>query len=137
MRKRVVLDTNVTISALFWEGYPRKTYELVKGGKIAMLYSKKIEEEFIRVLGYSKFGLTSSQILPLVNNLRKYAFFVNTRTTVKVINIDPTDNIFIECAIDGKANYIVSGDHHLLNLGNYKKIKIIRAKDFLMQEHHI
>ena len=44
---------------------------------------------------------------------------------------DPSDNKFIECAIDGNADYVISGDRHLLNIGNYKKVKILKAKDFL------
>ena len=56
--KKVVLDTNVTISALFWEGNPRKIYDLVRQGKLIMLLSDDMEKEFIRVLGYEKFGLS-------------------------------------------------------------------------------
>ena len=56
--KKVVLDTNVTISALFWEGNPRKIYDLVCQGKLIMLLSDHMEKEFIRVLGYEKFGLS-------------------------------------------------------------------------------
>jgi putative PIN family toxin of toxin-antitoxin system len=50
--KKVVLDTNVTIPALFWEGNPRKIYDLVREGKLIMLLSDDMEKEFIRVLGY-------------------------------------------------------------------------------------
>jgi len=56
--KKVVLDTNITLSAFFWRGYPRKLYDLIRSGKIIMISSIKIEEEFIRVLGYPKFGLS-------------------------------------------------------------------------------
>ena len=68
--KRIVLDTNVTISALFWKGYPRVVYDLVRQGKVTLLSSVEIEAEFIRVLAYSKFGLAPTEILPIVNNLR-------------------------------------------------------------------
>jgi putative PIN family toxin of toxin-antitoxin system len=50
--KRVVLDTNVTVAALFWKGYPRVVYDLIRERKLAMLLSKDMEAELIRVLGY-------------------------------------------------------------------------------------
>ena len=52
--KKVVLDTNVTISALFWEGNPRKIYDLIRQGGLIMLLSNDMTKEFIRVLGYEK-----------------------------------------------------------------------------------
>lgn len=132
--KHIVLDTNVTISAFFWKGYPRAVYDLVKEGKITLLSSIKVEEEFIRVLAYSRFGLTSGEIPPMVNNLRKHVRFIEVKSDVDVVKEDPTDNIFLECALDGQADYIISGDHHLLDIGNYKGIQVIRAKDFLIKE---
>ncbi len=86
-----------------------------------MLSSKKIEEELIRVLGYSKFGLSPAEIFPIVNNLRKHSFFIEVKSNVDIIQEDMTDNIFLECAVDGKADYIISGDYHLLNVGKYKE----------------
>jgi putative PIN family toxin of toxin-antitoxin system len=71
--KKVVLDTNVTISALFWEGNPRKVYDLVRHGKLIMLLSDDMEKEFIRVLGYGKFGLSPQEVMPFVRNLRTHS----------------------------------------------------------------
>ncbi|MGB9714986.1 MAG: putative toxin-antitoxin system toxin component, PIN family [Thermodesulfovibrionales bacterium] len=135
--KRIVLDTNVTISAFFWKGYPRTILELAKSGKLAILYNTKIEAEFIRVLAYSKFGLTPAEILPIVNTLRKFVHFVEVKSKINIVKDDPTDNIFLECALDGKADYIISGDHHLLDIGIFEGIKIIKAKDFLIREGFI
>ena len=132
--KRIVLDTNVTVSALFWRGYPRVIYDLVREGKLTLLTSIKIEREFIKVLTYSRFGLTPTEILPIVNSLRKYVHFIEIKSKVDAVLEDPTDNIFLECALDGNADYVVSGDHHLLNIGSYKEIPIVRAKDFLTKE---
>ena len=132
--KRVVLDTNVTISAFFWKGFSRAVYELVREGKVMLLSSTNIEAEFIRVLAYPKFGLTPAEILPVVNNLRRQAHFVEVESKVDVVKEDPTDNIFLECAQDGKADYLISGDHHLLSISSYKGIQILRAKDFLIKE---
>lgn len=132
--KRIVLDTNVTISAFFWSGHPRAVYDLVRNGNVVMLISQKMEREFIRVLGYPKFGLSSLDIVPLIKNLRQHAEFVRSNTVLSVITTDPTDNIFLECAVDGKADCIISGDRHLLDLDSYNGISILRPKAFLMQE---
>ena len=132
-----MLDTNAAISAFFWKGYPRTLYEIVKEGKAKLLSSLKIEAEFVRVLAYSKFGLTPAEILPIVNNLRKYVEFVMVQNKAGIIMEDPTDNIFLECALDGRSDYPISGDHHLLHIRSYKGIQIIWAKDFLIEEEFI
>jgi putative PIN family toxin of toxin-antitoxin system len=132
--KRVVLDTNVTIAALFWKGYPRIIYDLVREKKLVMLLSIDMEKEFIRVLGYSKFGLTSKEIPPFIRNLRGNAEFIETKSRISVITDDATDNIFLECAIDGNADYVISGDRHILDLGKYNNIQIVKPKEFLVKE---
>jgi putative PIN family toxin of toxin-antitoxin system len=93
-----------------------------------------MEKELIRVLGYTKFGLSPKEIVPIINNIRGYVKYVNITTSLNVIDIDPTDNIFIECAVSGKADYIISGDKHLLELGTYEGINIIKSRDFLILE---
>jgi len=132
--KKVVLDTNVTISALFWEGNPRKVYDLVRHGELVMLLSDDMEKEFIRVLGYGKFGLSPQEIMPFLRNLRTHAQHVDTKSKISIVIADPADNIFLECALDGGANFIISGDKHLLDIEVYKGIEIVRAREFLGKE---
>jgi putative PIN family toxin of toxin-antitoxin system len=98
--KNVVLDTNVIISAFFWEGHSRAVYDLIRGGKIRLLFSSKMEAELIRVLIYPKFGLTPAEIVPLVNNPRRYVHFIEIKSKLEIIKDDPTDNIFLEWALD-------------------------------------
>ena len=86
--------------------------------------------EFIKVLSYSKFALTASEIQPLITDLEENAEFVEVKSSVEIIKEDPSDNIFLSLALDGGASYIVSGDSHLLNLKRYKDIEIITAKQF-------
>lgn len=133
--KKIVLDTNAIISALFWKGNPRRILDSVKAGKYKLLTSTQIEEELIRVLGYPKFGLTAQEILPIIIDYRLYTFKIQINTRLDIIKEDPTDNIFLECAQNGKADYIISGDHHLLDLKTYLKIPIVRPKDFLNLEN--
>lgn len=130
--RKVVLDTNVIISALFWEGNSRKIYDLVREGKLITLLSDDMERELIRVLGYEKFGLSPQEILPFIRSLRTYAKHVETKSNIAVVIADPTDNIFLECALDGGADCIISGDKHLLDIRVYRGIKIERAGEFLL-----
>lgn len=64
-------------------------------------------------------------------DLTKISHFLEVKTTVEIIKNDPTDNVFLALAIDGKAEIIVSGDHHLLDLGSFKGIPIVRVRKFL------
>jgi putative PIN family toxin of toxin-antitoxin system len=132
--KRIVLDTNVTISAFFWEGNPRKIYDLVCQGKLIMLLSDDMEKEFIRVLGYEKFGLSPQEIMPFLRNLRTHTRHVETKSKIAVVIADPTDNIFLACALDGSADFIISGNRHLLDIKVYKGIEIVRAAEFLLKQ---
>ncbi len=135
--KRVVLDTNVIIAALFWQGPPRLVYDLVREGQLIMLLTEKMEKEFSRVLGFSKFGLTSLEIFPFVRELRMKRARVAIRSTIKEIITDPADNIFLECAVDGNADCIISADKHLLDLSSYCGILIFRPKEFLVREGYL
>lgn len=135
--KRIVVDTNVTISAFFWSGHPRTIYDLIRERKTIMLISSDMEQELIRVLGYSKFGLSPKEILPFIKSLRSNGEYVKTSSKVSLITADLTDNILLDCAVDGRADYIVSGDKHLLGLGIYKGVQILKAKDFLVKEGYL
>ena len=98
-----------------------------------MLLSDEMEKEFIRVLGYEKFGLTPQEMMPFLRDLRSHARHVETKSKISVVIADPTDNIFLECALDGDADFIISGDRHLLDIKVYKDIEIVRAGEFLLR----
>ena len=132
--KKLVLDTNTIISALFWQGHPRKILNLIKAGKYELLTSYEIEKELIRVLHYEKFGLNSKEILPIIIDYRGYSKRILISSQVSLIKDDPTDNIFLDCARDGHANFIISGDHHLLDLNSYESIPIVNSATFLKLE---
>lgn len=95
------------------------------------LVSRDTLDELIRVLAYSKFNLTAAEIDPIVQDLLGMSEFVNVKSKVDVVSADPTDNIFLELALDGKANVIVSGDHHLLDLKAFQAIPILSIRKFL------
>ena len=133
MAKKVVFDTNILVSAYLWRGPARRTLEKVRSGEWTLLNSTDATDELIRVLAYDKFGLTPSEIQPIIRDLTEISEFVDVRTRVEIITRDPTDNIFLSLAIDGQADAIVSGDHHLIDLKKFKGIQIIPVRKFLAQ----
>ena len=126
-----MFDTNVLVSAYLWKGMARRALEKVREGEWVLLSSKDTVDELIRVLAYDKFGLRPNEIQPIIQDLTKIGHFLEVKTTVEIIKNDPTDNVFLALAIDGQAEIIVSGDHHLLDLGSFKGIPIVRVRKFL------
>lgn len=129
---RVVLDTNVLISALFWNGNERVLLDKCRTKELELILSPYILEELGRVLD-TKFSLPKDRIADYSQNLILISKFVFPSKEIHAIKDDPTDNMILECAVAGNANIIVSGDKHLLNLGDYKTIRILNARDFLSE----
>jgi len=126
-----VFDTNVLISGYLWKGMARRALEKVRSREWALLISNDAIDELIRVLAYDKFGLKPEEIGPIVRDLTEISEFVEVRTQIQIIEDDPTDNIFLALAIDGGADVIVSGDHHLLDLEEFEGIPITSIRKFL------
>lgn len=130
---KAVLDTNTLISALGWkEGNPRKVLELCILGKCKLIESMELIKEFVSVISRPKFYFINEEeknqflvFLLQISNL------VEPKRKLDAIKDDPKDNIVLECAVESKADYIVSGDQHLLKLKEFCGIKIVTAKEFL------
>ncbi len=130
--KRVVLDTNVLISALLFRGGLSKIVGLWQKGKITPLISKETFYELLTVLEYPKFALTQEEIdLIIKHEILPYFEIVEVVKDVKGVCRDPEDDKFISCALSASADYIVSGDKDLFDLRQHKSTKIIKAFDFL------
>ena len=127
---RAVLDTNVIISAIFWRDSPYRVMRKALQRDFILVISPDILEEVSERLKH-KFNLPREEIEILMNILLSYSDIVEPTTKVDVVKADENDNKIIECAIDGKADFIVTGDHHLLELKSYKSIKIITPAEFL------
>jgi len=128
---KVVFETNVLISAWFWKGNERRLIESVEEGRIHGYSSKQLIEELCRALNYPKFDLTQDE----VESIRSYYLLifkiVNPKRTIEIILEDPGDNIVLECAQKAEAEYIVPGDKHLLNLREFRDIKIVTSRELL------
>src|SRR3989338_6737948 len=129
---KVVLDTNTHISALGWkDGNPRKVLELCILGKCRLMESLELIKEFVFVISRPKFSfINEEERNQLLIFLLQISILVEPKQKFNVCE-DPKDNMILECAVEGNADYIVSGDHHLLKLKEFKGVKIVTAKKFL------
>jgi putative PIN family toxin of toxin-antitoxin system len=131
---KVVVDTNVLVSALLFGGKPGKLMPLWQRGTIRPLASKEIIDEYLRVLTYPKFKLSEEDInFLLYHEILPYFEVIDVHPGPRIIRKDPADDKFIRCALAGKAKFIISGDHHLLTLKSCQKIKILSPSDFLLE----
>tara|TARA_Y100000310_G_scaffold297633_1_gene330799 strand:- start:173 stop:592 length:420 start_codon:yes stop_codon:yes gene_type:complete len=133
---RIVLDTNLHISGLIRKiGTPADILRLWRNGKFEIAISKEIAKEIFDVLNRphikDKYSLDNEDIFSYMNLLKKQAFLVNGGLKLDVVKDDPDDNMILECAVESKADFIVSGDKHLLNLREYEGISILNAGEFL------
>jgi len=130
VKQNIVLDTNILISGYLWSGKPRQAIRLIKSGDFVLLHCRGSVDEMVRVLS-SKFGLSAAEIYRVVLDIRSMGKQINISSEDHPISEDPSDNLFINLAIDGNAKTIVSGDSHLLRLKKYKGIEIISVSEFL------
>jgi len=131
MGKKIVVDTNILISALGWDGPQRKLYRLCLRGNFELCLSRSILHELVRVMGYSKFKFTKEETASFLNSILEIATILNPRKKLRIIKEDPPNNRVLECAVEVGANAIISGDNHLLQLKEFKGIKILSAAEFL------
>jgi len=127
--KKAVLDTNILVSATFWNGNPYKITQKAIENKIQCYISKEILDEYSNTLRRD-FKLNEEQIEHRLEKILLFVILVNPKTRIDAVT-DKDDNKILEVAIEAKAKYIISGDHHLLELKEFKGIKIVKAKEFL------
>jgi putative PIN family toxin of toxin-antitoxin system len=131
---KVVIDTNIFISAFGWKGKPKKILKLVEEGKIKNFTSLAIIEEIKRVTSYKRLRFPNDLQAEIIEFIYFYSEMVTPKKKLDVIKEDTNDNKFLECAVEAKAKYIISGDKHLLNLKAFGGIEILTADDFLRQQ---
>lgn len=128
---KAILDTNVVISAIVFGGKPRRVLNLAIEGKVSLFFSEPMFEEIREILGGRKFRFTAPQLLAVERELEAISDTVYPDKRIKIVKDDPDDDVFIECALAADADYIVSGDKHLLDLKSYGNIKIVNAAEFV------
>jgi putative PIN family toxin of toxin-antitoxin system len=133
-KEKIVVDTNILISALGWEGKSRELLRKIIDNEYELLISNKQLAEVKRVLDYPKFGFTKEQKNRFLKIIFQTATLREIKTELEIIKEDPSDNMLLGCAVEAEAKYIISGDKHLKKLKRYKSITIISVSDFL-KEH--
>ena len=126
---RVVADTNVFLSALVFGGPPEEIMDLARQGQIELLVSSAILLELATVLK-KKFDWHETEVANAIRAIGYCSKSVEPTSVIKEIKDDP-DNRVLECAVEGRADFIVSGDHHLLELKSFRGVRIMKARDLL------
>jgi putative PIN family toxin of toxin-antitoxin system len=133
---KVVLDTNILVSALLFSGELSEIVDLWKKGWIIPVLSRETFEEFKAVLEYPKFSLTWQEIKVIIEEeVLPYFEVIEVTDNIKEICRDVDDDKFIACAVSASADFIVTGDKDLLDLSKYKSVKIISAS-VLLKMHY-
>ena len=129
--RRVVLDSNVIVSALLFGGNPRRVLESALEGTIRCSISLAMLVEVRDVLQRSKFGLSPLQVLGFMEELNALCEVIDPPVSLKVVASDPDDNRVLECALAAGAECIVSGDADLLELKKWRGVDILTPADFV------
>jgi len=133
--KRIVIDTNVLISALGWNGAERTIIKQCKEGLFELVISLPLLKELERVLQYKKLKFLKEEQVEFLSLITELAVVVEPKETLSIVITDLPDNRIVECACEGSAEFIISGDEHLLQLSEFRGIQIMRAPDFLRKAH--
>jgi putative PIN family toxin of toxin-antitoxin system len=135
MGTKIVVDTNVLVSALGWEGPEWRLFRRVLNGEFELLTSARHILELERVLDYPRLSFSEEMKTLFMEIVFEVCTMVDVYTHVNVIEEDPEDNMLLDCAIDGGAAYLITGDQHLLQLCTYRGVRIMRAREFLRQHN--
>lgn len=129
--KRIILDTNLWISFLISDRF-QELDPLLQSGDIVLLFSSELMEEFLEVTKRPKLKkyFTESDTKALLNKINTFAELILVKSTVTACR-DEKDNFLLSLAIDGNANYLITGDSDLLTMESFHKTKIITWADFI------
>ena len=131
MRPVAVYDTNILFSAVGWGGVPYRCLALAQHGSVEGITCSEILEELAEKL-CEKLNFSPAEAMETTDFLLDFLRQVQINNTLKVVSADPDDDKVIECAVVGGATHIITGDsRHLLPLGSYQGIFIVKASDFL------
>jgi len=127
---RIVVDTNVIVSALVFGGLPREVLDLAGAGICSLYFSPPIQTEVDRILAV-KFGWSAEEIRRRTRPLWGFGIRVDPRVALSRIADDPDDDRILECAVAADAGAVISGDRHLLRLVSFRSIPIMSPRQFL------
>ena len=130
---RVVCDTNVLVSGILFQGNPRTLLQWISKGRITGFISLAILRELEEVLQRPKFHLSAPQVTAMVELVQQTFHPVSSVQPVDAVPADPDDNAILAAALAAEADCVISGDHHLLDLGHFRSIRIVSPALFLRE----
>lgn len=131
---KIVLDTNVLVSALIKEGAPRRLlFRIIKSKKHQLITSEQILGEFVMVANEPRIQRYVGQqdIADFLRDIATAAKILHTTSSFTVIEQDQDDDVILRTAYDARASYIVSGDRHLLQLRRFRRTRIVEVEEML------
>lgn len=133
---RIVLDANQFVSALLKPGSnPDAIMRLVREEKVVLLLSEAICAEILRVLTYPKIrkrlNISADYLTGFIEKLKSVAIITPGTLILPPLAADPDDTKYLACALEGKADFIISGDYHLTDLKSFRGTRIVDAATFL------
>jgi len=130
-KTKATLDTNILISALGWTGNPKQVFDKIVNGEVELVISNEQFNELSEAIEYPKFQFTQQQKDRFKSLVLELSNFVKPLERIDAVKKDPDDNMVLEAAVAGNAEYIVSGDPDLLELKEFRGIKIRTPRKFL------
>lgn len=127
---RIFLDTNILVSATFWQGSSYRVIMEIAGGRLFGFTSPAVLEEYRKVLKRD-FSMNEGEADSAIEKLLRMLAVVSPPKKLDVVNEDPADNRILEGALEANAEIIVSYDAHLLKIGRYGAIEIIKPEELL------
>ena len=129
---KIVLDTNIFISGIFWEGnYCSQIIDSWRNGKVVLISSPEIVQELVVTLRDFKIKMSEEMINQWRDMIIENSKMVIPEFKLDIVKDDLSDNKFFEAAVVGEADYIVSQDKHLLKVKEYGEVKVINPEDFV------
>ena len=128
---RAILDTNIFLSGIHWSGASNKVLREWFIGSFVSVSSPQINQELFIQLRDFKIQMEIEEIEWWEDIVLEKSILVIPKRKVNVVKDDPDDNKFIEAALEGKADYIVTQDRHLLHIKEFEGIKIVSPEEFL------
>jgi uncharacterized protein len=128
---KIVLDTNVFVSGVFFSGPPYQILRAWKNQELQIIVSLEILDEYYRVGEELSAQFPETDLNPALELVAAKAERIEAAILDEAVCDDPDDDKFFACAISGKAEIIVSGDKHLLKISGYQGIKVIRPRQFV------
>jgi putative PIN family toxin of toxin-antitoxin system len=128
---RIVLDTNVFISGIFFSGPPHRILQGWRDGRIQLVLTPEIFEEYQRVAAVIHEKFPAVDLTRLLDMVVVEAEMCQAEPLFEAVSADPDDDKFIACALSSGSKLIVSGDKHLLDVNGYRGIEILKPRPFV------